>query len=219
MAQAPKAALAPHAGRTPAQVAAGKKFAAAGRKAQASARARGKKPSAAQKQAALKWAAAGRAAQAAKRQGKVAPKKAAAAGPGPVSAPLLPGWSLGCNDVLPSCAATAVANHLLAATGVMMAEKEVAWLHERAGGDDGATIESVLELLAWDASVIRQRPVRLRSFTRTDEEVIVAGLVVGVSLPHARHAVLSHPQGMVSWGRVLPWAGEPYEAWALEWLA
>jgi hypothetical protein len=215
MAKAPKAPLAAHAGRTPAQVAAGKKFAAAGRKAQATARARGKKPSAAQKQAALKWAAAGRAAQAAKRQGKVPVQKAAAVAP--VQPAVLPGWwLLGCNDEAPTCAATAVANHLLAVTGLALTAQEVARLHAMAGGEDGAGIADVLDvLLAWSP----RADVRLVSARRADEAMIVPGLVVGVSLPHARHAVLSHPRGMVSWGRVMPWTGVPDEAWALEWAA
>lgn len=219
MAKAPAAATvtaATHAGRSPAQVAAGKKFAAAGRASQAKARAAGKKPSAAQHRAALKWAAAGRASQAARRAGQVPKKKAAAVAP--EAAALLRGWwALGCNDVVPTCASVAVANHLMAHTGLMMTEGEVLALHEMAGGEDGASVADVLEVLHERHLELLRGSAWLQSFTRTDEEVIVAGLVVGFSLPHARHAVLSHPRGMVSWGRVMPWAGVPDEAWALEW--
>jgi len=212
--------------RSAAQIAAGAKFAAGGRAAQAKKRAAYAKShhgaklprTDAQKQATLKNAAAGRAAQAARRKGKLPPKKAAAIAP--VSLPpevSLPGWSLGCNDVAPSCAAAAVANHMLASTGLTMTEGEIRMLHKLAGGDEGAMISDVLEALRANWKSFCQGRARLVSFTPTDEDVLVAGLVVGISLPHARHAVLSHPFGMVTWGQVMPWAGEPYEAWALEW--
>jgi hypothetical protein len=32
------------------------------------------------------------------------------------------------------------------------------------------------------------------------------------------HAVLAHPYGMVSWGWVMAWSGEPQEAWELQWV-
>lgn len=221
MAKAPKVTKAK---RSAAQVAAAKKFAAAGRASQSQRRTayekshHGKAPprSKAQTQAALKWAATGRASQQAKRTGKVVPKKTAAAAPAELT--LLPGWSLGCNDVQPTCAAAAIANHLLAATGLEMSEYEIAQLHVLAGGDEeGAAIQHALEVLRGTPRLVAGGKARLVHFTPTDEEVIVAGLVVGVALPHARHAVLSHPRGMVSWGRVLPWEGVPGEAWALEW--
>jgi hypothetical protein len=210
--------------QSPAQHAAGLAFAAGGRAAQARKRAayrkthHGMNPPAtrSQKQAAAK----GRAAQAARRQGKVPPKKAAAVAPAELGQPGGSGYLMisGCNDAYPTCAAAAVANHLLAATGLRMSEDAVLRLHRQAGGDDdGSYIEAVLEVLRATGWLFLGRTTRLLSFTRTDEDVIVSGLVVGVSLPHARHAVLSHPLGMVSWGQVMPWTGEPYEAWALDW--
>ena len=58
---------------------------------------------------------------------------------------------------------------------------------------------------------------RLQSYVPADLSVIVAGLVVGIALPHAGHTVLTAPGGMISWGQLLPYDGEPEEAWALEW--
>lgn len=221
MAKAPKAVKK----RSAAQVAASKKFAAAGRASQAASRAaykkshHGKAPprTAAQKQATKRWASAGQASQAAKRQGKKAPVKAAALAP--ADAVLLPGWSLGCNDWGPTCASAAVANHLLAHAGLEMTEYEVALLHALAGGEEGADIPSVLEALRSAPRLAAGGRVRVASFFQADEQLIVPGLVVVTGLPHARHAVLSHPRGMVSWGGVRPWEGIPLEAWAIEWDA
>jgi hypothetical protein len=133
----------------------------------------------------------------------------------------LPGWSwlMACNDVAPTCAAAAVANHLLAYTGLRMTDEDIMSLHNMAGGDDGASIEAVLETIQSHRSCFgAASKAYLSTFTRTDSDVIVAGLVVGVRLQHAGHAVVSTSRGMVSWGRVMPFEGTPEEAWALEWL-
>jgi hypothetical protein len=219
MARAPKAKR-----KSPAQVAAGKAFAAAGRASQAASRAAaikktGKPParSKAQTQASLRFAAAGRAAQAAKKAGKAVPKKMTAVAPQSLLA--LPGsnWPTGCNDIAPTCASVAVAAHLQAATGLTMTDKEILELHKLAGGDSGASIEDVLEAMAGHWGIAGHGRVRLQSYFCADEQFIVAGMVVGVTLGHEGHAVLSAPNGMISWGQYLPWQGEPVEAWALEW--
>jgi hypothetical protein len=221
-------AIAPRkAKRSPAQVHAGQAFAAGGRAAQAASRAAsikktGKPPprSKAQKAAGKKFAAAGRAAQAAARVRKaggraVTPKARAAVAPELV----LPGsgWPTGCNDIIPTCASVAVACHLQAATGLTMTDAEILKLHKLAGGDSGVTIEDVLEAMAAHWGTVGHGRVRLMSFFQADESFLLAGMVVGIKLPHAGHAVLSAPGGMISWGQYLPWEGEPEEAWALEW--
>lgn len=213
--------------KSAAQAAAGKKFAAGGRAAQAAKRAAYAKShhgaklprTKSQTQASMKWAAAGRASQAARKQGKTPPKKAAAiAPPRPLDPPRdLPGWSMGCNDIGPTCASAAVANHLLAHTGLAMTEQEVILLHMLAGGSDGADIPSVLEALRSRPALAAGGRAGVAGFFRADEELAVPGLVVVTALAHGRHAVLSHPAGMVSWGGVLPWEGAPLEAWAIEW--
>lgn len=209
MARAPRAAK-----KSAAQVAAGKAFAAGGRRAQAKARAKGKAPTKAQHQAALRWAAAGRASQAAKRaHKKPAPKKTAALPMThlPWADPLL--WLPGCNTELPTCVSVAVANHLLAQTGIIASDTDILELHDHAGGNDGACLGSVLDAASYHGLA----GVKLAKFWQCDENQIVPGLVYGVKMRRGRHVVLAHPYGMVSWGMVLSWAGQPDEAWALEW--
>jgi hypothetical protein len=180
-----------------------------------SATARKKPRTAKQVAAGKKWAAAGRAAQAASKKaaksGVTAKKKAAL----PRSLiPVPPGtalWLPGCNDLLPVCAVTAVANHLLAATGVTASDADMLALHDLAGGDDGARIGTVLDA-ACQAGLAG---IRLRRFGPAD--FTGPGLVCGISTRRGYHAALSHPYGMVSWGLVLPRTGELMEAWALEW--
>lgn len=218
-------AVAPKAKKTAAQATAATAFAAAGRAAQASTRAAvikktGKPPpvTKARHAAALKWAAAGRASQAAAKAGKkVVKKKVAAVAPELLLAHPGAQWPVGCNDTSPTCAAAAVACHLQAATGLVMSDKDVLRLHRLAGGETGATISNVLEAMQEHWASFSRGQVRLLSFFQTDEQFIVAGLVVGVQLGHEGHAVLAAPGGMVSWGQYLPWQGEPREAWALEW--
>jgi hypothetical protein len=207
--------------KSPAQIAAGHAFAAGGRAAQAAAMAspRTAKAAHAKASASARKAAVTRKRNAALRKaGKVVPAqkaKRAAVAPDAARPGLVPGF----NDLYPTCSAVAVASHLFAASGIMMPDEEIWHLHRLAGGtaDDGVPIEDVLE-------AAREYPVRgtalqarLRSFFRTDLNVIAPGLIVGISLPHDGHAVVTQPGGMVSWGWLLPLNGEPEEAWALEW--
>lgn len=130
-----------------------------------------------------------------------------------------PGLIPGFNDIYPTCSALAVASHLQAALGIAMTDNDIWVLHTLAGGDvsTGTSIESVLEAAGTYWLKQDGQQARLRSFCQADENVLVSGLVVGLSLPHDGHAVLTQPGGMVSWGRLMPLAGEPEEAWALEW--
>jgi hypothetical protein len=206
--------------KTPAQAKAAKAYAAAGRAAQAKKRAAaikatGKPPprTKAQKAAAIKWAKAGQAAQAAAKAGKKAPalaKKAAL--PTHVSNWTGPAiWLPGCNDQRPTCVSVAVANHLLESTGIAATDAMILKLHEYAGGDDGATIPTVLEA----ASCYGLAGIKLSSYGMANE--ILPGLVCGIETRRGYHAALSHPYGLVSWGFVMPHFGEPQEAWALNW--
>lgn len=132
---------------------------------------------------------------------------------------LLPGagWSAGCSGYAPACASVAVACHLRAATGITMTDSDILKLHRLAGGESGAGIASVLKAMAENWPVLGHGRVRLLRYFRTDEQFLVAGLVVGLRLGHDGHAVLSCPGGMISWGRFMPWDGEPDEAWCIEW--
>lgn len=211
MTTAPKAAK-----KSPAQVKAGAAYAAAGRAAQAKTRAAaikatGKPPprSKAQKAAAAKWAKSGRAAQAAVKAGKAPVKKAALPASTMATEPVL--WLPGCNDELPTCTVVAIANSLLAATGITAADADILGLYELAGGSDGTTISTALDAAA-EAGLAGIHLVRYEI-----ADVITPGMVVGVQTRRGYHAVLSHLFGLVSWGMVLPHFGEPQEAWELEW--
>lgn len=221
MSPAPK-----HARRSPAQVRASRAYAAAGRAAQAATRKAaiqktGKPPprSAAQKSASRSWAARGRHAQAARRAGKspASTKKAALPAMSRLHTLTQPGvvlWLPGCDEELPVCAVTAVANHLLAATGAIAADADMLALHELAGGDSGARIETVLDACAHEGLAGH----RLVTFGQADRAC--PGTVTGLVMPGGGyHAVLVAPGAgmMISWGMVLPQAGYPEESWWLDW--
>jgi hypothetical protein len=215
-----------HAHRSPAQVRASRAWASAGRSAQARTRKAaiaktGKPPprSAQQKAASRAWASAGRSAQAARRAGKtpVARKKAALPALSRAHTLAEPGivlWLPGCDEERPVCAVTAVANHLLAATGIIAADDEMLELHGLAGGDSGATIEDILDAAVTCGLAGR----RLARFGMADRAS--PGTVAGLRMTGGFHAVLAAPAGMmISWGMVLPRLGDPEEAWWLDWEA
>lgn len=194
-----KAAKAPAGKRTPAQIAAGRKWAAAGRAAQKRAGTLGKK-----------WAAAGRAAQAAKRSArKPAAKKAAAPLEASKTARLdfLTGQDI---HQYPVCAPAALAEHLAAWTGAVIPDREIL----RALGRYGLmTMEDWLELAAaeglWGC--------RLSTWTRCDPALALPGMICTLQVRSGYHAVVAHPAGALSWGQVMPWPGAPDQAWHLEW--
>ena len=220
MSPAPK-----HKHRSPAQVRASKAYAAAGRAAQAATRKAaikktGKPPprSKAQQAASTRAAGFGRAAQAARRAGKtpVSHKKAALPcrhAPVTSHVPVRMLWLPGCDEELPVCGVTAVANHLLAATGIAATDEEMLALHLLAGGDDGARIETVLDAAVHEGLAGH----KLILFGPADRPS--PGTICGLSMGSGYHAVLAHPWGMVSWGMLLPWAGSLEEAWYLDWEA
>jgi hypothetical protein len=204
--------------RSAAQIQAGQAFAAGGQSAQANTRAAaikatGKPPprSKAQQASAQNLAKSGRAAQAAKKSGKPPPKKAAM--PLVTSSSLITPmiWLPGCNDQLPTCGTVAVANQMLSTTGIIPSDADILILHEHAGGNDGATIENVLEAAGHHGLA----GVKLASYGTSED--IWPGMVVGVQTRRGYHAVLSHEYGLISWGLLMPRFGEPGEAWALEW--
>jgi len=194
--------------RTKAQHAASVAWAKAGRSAQAATRAAaiaktGKPParSKSQHQASLRWAAAGRSSQArARAHLKPLPKKKPALA--------LPGGGL--HD-LPVCGPVAIAEHLLAVTGVYATDSQILDLAART---PGGCLADYLEQAA-DGGLAG---VRLARFWRCDDELAVPGLVYGVQFRRGYHTVLMLPDGMMlSWGMLLPVTGRPLEAWCLKW--
>lgn len=195
----------PKHAQTKAQHAASVKWAKAGRASQARKRAFEKAhglptTTKRQHQAALKWAAAGRAAQARKRQGlPPLPKKTPALA--------LPGY--GIHD-LPVCAATAVAEHLLAAAGICACDAAILGLASRV---TGGCLADYLD----EAAATGLGGARLARFWQCDPDMFTPGLLYGVQLRQGYHTVLSHPSGMISWGMLMSVTGVPVEAWHLEW--
>lgn len=193
--------------RTKAQHAASVKWAKAGRSAQAETRAAaiaktGKPPARtkSQHQASLRWAAAGRASQArARAHLKPLPKQKPALA--------LPGY--GIHD-MPVCTAVAVAEHLLAATGIFAPDAAILDLAARAPG--GCLADYLAEAAAGGLA-----GVRLSGFWQCDEDLFTPGLLYGVQFRQGYHTVLTHPAGMLSWGMLMPVTGVPAEAWHLEW--
>lgn len=211
--------------RSKAQQAAARKWAAAGRAAQARKRAYNVSHhlptrSNAQKQAALKWAAAGRAAQARKRSGQPpAPKKKAALAGGLEEYHSLTQTARDlmviarANRAEPCCAATTLATHLYIMRGIIASEDEVLALHlAAAGGEEGAYLSDLLEVASSGFA-----GTRITRFWRVDDPGL-PGIVARLQLPGGTHAALMlGGAACVSWGRVLPVAGECEEAWWAEW--
>lgn len=178
---------------------------------------------------ALTHAAKVKAAQAAGRRAaaKARAKAAAAKGKKPVRKPAKralagygPGagmWLDGGNDWLPTCAVTAVANHLYAVTGAVAGLADIIALHLHAGGDleeGGPDLAAVLEICA----AAGLAGVQLAGFWPVDPADVTPGLVAGVTYPGGDHTVLTIPGGIVTWGgEAACGAGVFSEAWALDW--
>jgi hypothetical protein len=114
--------------------------------------------------------------------------------------------------LLPVCGPSALAAHLAWMTGIAAADEEILVLHEQTRG---TTLAELCEYAAAEGFA----GAVLESFRPCDPEQDVPGLIYGLPLPWGYHAVLGHPAGVVSWGRVLPWPAAPAEAWHLEWRA
>ena len=125
--------------------------------------------------------------------------------------PSVPGeWILGGNDRYLTCAATAVANSLLLATGKRVSDEDVLGLHEAAAGspDAGASVLSVLEAAqAWGLGGHRPRRDS-RSGIR----------ILETALPGGIHAVLLADGFTVTWGQAAKTvAGQVIAAWEIDW--
>jgi len=207
----------------------------------------GKPPPRSRKQqaASRNFAAAGRAAQAARRAGKqpVKPKAVAApcpdmlgsAGslnkpapqlrptglPAPLNSqfqlepgPFIPSEPAFSLHRLPACGPVALAEHLAVFTGILVPDEAILALHDRAGV---ISLDGLLERVA--AEGLAGPETRLAHFERCDPDTAVPGLIYGIQLRVGYHAVLLRPDGMLSWGQVMPRHGVPAEAWWLEWEA
>lgn len=139
-------------------------------------------------------------------------------------APAGDAWIIGGNDVLDTCAAVAVANSLLAATGWRVSDEDVLELYSCTAGDadEGATIAATLEAasvhglggyfpVAWQPAW--RHPVM-------PDPRGTAGLILGIQLEEP-HAVAMTPDGrLVTWGAAIPaapWLPLADEAWEIRW--
>jgi hypothetical protein len=132
------------------------------------------------------------------------------------------GWVLGGNDRYLTCAAAAVANGLLLATGTRLSDEEVLGLHAAAGGGagSGASVLGVLEATALVPGfpVCSPWPADRRSdgggfggfaAAATADVVPAPGdltpsLILELALPGGLHAVLLADGFAVTWGRAVP---------------
>jgi hypothetical protein len=172
---------------------------------------KGKPRTAKQKAASRQNLVKARAAQKARRAGKKFVTKKQAQAPDSRETSAVPtGQNI---HLIPSCAAVALAEHLHFWTGTAVPEKKILELHGVLGG--GALITDVFEAAA-ELSFCGFRP---DTWTRCDVSTEgVTGLIYGLTVTAGYHAALAVPGGMLSWGLVLPWPGEPEEAWHLEWV-
>jgi hypothetical protein len=213
MAAQPKAATAPKAGVAP-KVTAKQLTADRANLAKARAKEKGKPRTAKQKQASRQNLVRARAAQSARRAGKkfVTSKQAKAGIPDRSGVRIDDDLGLGeaALHSLPVCAAVAVAASLMYQTGAEPDPRETWALHKLAGA---STIAGVIEAAAYRGL----GGWRIAAFCPWDPDVQLDGLVYGIQLAIGYHAVLTVPGGMFSWDTVLPLAGEPEEAWLIEW--
>ena len=158
---------------------------------------------------------------------KAAPvkKKAAFAGP-----PRAGEWITGPNDVYPLCGPVAVANSLLAATGVVASNGDIERLYRAAGGhgDSGADMEDLIAAVAAEglAGYRLASTCKLTndSYIRTARPGEVwPGLVLLLSLDDVPvwHAAATAPDGaVISWGEtttISELSARVEDAWSLTW--
>ena len=149
-------------------------------------------------------------------------------------------WILGGNDRYADCAAAAVANSLLACTGVITAGRDVLRLHLAAAGDpgEGASIEDILRA----AAVTGLAGAGPASWDLLDEDEPAAGdgLILDLDLGEAQmsqdawdcdpdpgwgtHAAVLAGDSVVTWGGLIPVTAEFLEyqvaaAWRVNWEA
>ena len=102
--------------------------------------------------------------------------------------------------------ATAIANSLLAQTGIRASEEAVLKLHRHAGGGgDGVSISDAL------ASVMQSGLAGVRPAGYWVAGFRLRGAIVGLTDGVRDHAATWTPQGLISWGA--PLSGELAEGW------
>jgi hypothetical protein len=119
-------------------------------------------------------------------------------------------WVLGGNDEYLTCAAAAVANSLLLATGQRLSDEDVLALHVAAAGhpDAPASVLGVLGAAGLEASPVHHRRApRLPGRYRASTDATSGGtlpLILELALPGGTHAVALADGFAVTWGRAVP---------------
>jgi hypothetical protein len=120
-------------------------------------------------------------------------------------------WICGPNERLPLCGPVAVANHLLAATGVEASSGAIERLYRAAGGygDSGVPLEDVIAA----AATTGLAGCRLAVWEPDDD-----GDLLELGLDGDRHAAVDAGDGLViSWGEALALDATVISAWSLTW--
>src|ERR1039457_1263884 len=155
----------------------------------------------------------------AKKKAAPVKKKAAFAGP-----PRGGEWITGPNDVYPLCGPVAVANSLLAATGVVASNGDIERLYRAAGGhgDSGADMEDLMASAAAEG-VAGCRVAGYQKVIVPGTSVIAPGLVLLLSIDDVPvwHAAATAPDGrVISWGEtttISELSASVEDAWSLTW--
>ena len=126
-------------------------------------------------------------------------------------------WVLGGNDRYQTCAAAAVANSLLLATGQRLSDEDVLGLHVAAAGSLGAPASVLCVLEA------AQRHGLPCSFDEGKADINPHGLIVELALPGGIHAVALGDGFAVTWGDAVSVdtafpAQQAVAAWRIDWL-
>ena len=152
----------------------------------------------------------------AKKKAAPVKKKAAFAGP-----PRDGEWITGPNDVYPLCGPVAVANSLLAATGVVASNGDIERLYRAAGGhgDSGADMEDLIAAVAAEGLA----GCRLAGYRLASDLDVRPGLVLLLSIDDVPvwHAAATAPDGrVISWGEtttISEMSARVEDAWSLTW--
>ena len=126
-------------------------------------------------------------------------------------------WVLGGNDRYQTCAAAAVANSLLLATGQRLSDEDVLGLHVAAAGSLGAPA-SVLGVLE-----AAQRHGLPCGFDEGKADISPHALILELALPGGIHAVALGDGFAVTWGDAVAVdtafpAQQAVAAWRIDWL-
>lgn len=151
---------------------------------------------------------------------KAATKKAAAKAkkPAKLARPPLGGnWITGPNEKYPLCGAVAIANHLLAATGVEASSGTIERLYRAAGGhgDSGAPMPALLAAAATEG--LAGCRLAAWAWADPDEADLLLLTLPGITDLHA--AAISGGD-VITWGKAVPLSalGATVEAaWSLTW--